>query len=208
MKFLTRFAILIALAGGALTFMLAFFLLRNANWSVLPALLISLVLFALATIGIWFMADTRSSRQIESDAYTLQAEQKAQAVLQQLQQLRRIAHSVRNRKAYTSLQHICNDTDELLRRIRQRHPSDLLSAATTLDGYITSMVPLVETYIDIYANKRYYENPDQKLQEIQDGFASFEGYLVNSIRLITQGQHLVLDVDLKMLEAAQYKRLA
>jgi hypothetical protein len=207
-KSLTRFAILIALAGGALTFIIAFFLLRNANWSVLPALLISLLLFVLATIGIWFMADTRSSRQIELDAYTLQAEQKAQAVLQQVQQLRRLAQQVRNRQAHSLLQHICTDADELLRRIRKQHPSSHLSAATTLDGYITRMVPLAEKYIDIYTYKRYYENPDQKLQEIQEGFASFDGYLVNSIKLITQGQHLVLDVDLKMLEAAQYTRLA
>jgi hypothetical protein len=70
------------------------------------------------------------------------------------------------------------------------------------------MLPLVEKYIDIEGYARYYENPSQKLQEIQEGFQSFDGYLVNSIKLINQGQNLILDVDLKMLEAAQYRRLA
>ena len=45
MKSLTRFAIFIALGGGAVTFVIAFLLLQSANWSVVVALLISLVLF-------------------------------------------------------------------------------------------------------------------------------------------------------------------
>jgi len=106
------------------------------------------------------------------------------------------------------LNEMCNDTEELLRRIQKHHSSDLLSSATTLDGYITRMLPLVEKYVDIEDYARYYEDPYQKLQEIQEGFQSFDGYLVNSIKLINQGQNLVLDVDLKMLEAARYRRLA
>jgi hypothetical protein len=203
----TRLAIPIALGGGAVTFVIAFFLFRNANWSVLPALLISLVLFVLATVGIWYLTDSRSSRQVDLDAYALQAEQKVQAVLRQVQQIRLLAKEIQNHQITALIQDMCNDVEELLRRIRQHNPSTLLSSATTLDGYIVRMVPLVEKYIDIANYKRYYEYPDQKLQEIQGGFSSFDTYLVNSIKLITQGQSLVLDVDLQMLEAAQYRRL-
>jgi hypothetical protein len=207
-KALTRFAIFIALGGGAITFVVAFFLLQRANWPVVTALLISLVLFALATVGIWLMADSRSARQVEMDAYALQAEQKAHAVLEQVQQVRSLLQRIQNYQSRTTLNEMCNDVEELLRRIQKHYASDLLSSATTLDGYIIRMLPLIEKYIDIEGYARYYESPQQKLQEIQEGFQSFDNYLVNSIKLINQGQNLVLDVDLKMLEAARYRRLA
>ena len=207
MKFFARFAIPIALAGGALLFAIAFLVLRNANWSVVPALLISLVLFVLATVGIWYMADSRSSHQVEIDAYTLQAEQQVRAVLKQVQQLRQRSKHVKDPQTKALLAHVCHDVEELLRRIRASSPTSLLSSATALDGYITRMVPLVEKYLDIDAYRRYYEDPNQKLQEIHAGFSAFDRYLVNSIQLITKGQDLVLDVDLRMLEATQYKRL-
>jgi hypothetical protein len=206
-RFFTRFAVPLALVGGAITFVIAYFLLRNANWSVLPALLISLVLFALATLGIWYMADSRSSRQVELDAYALQAEQKVQVVLRQVQQIRQLSQNIQTHPTVTQLQRMCGDVEELLRRIRQQNPTSLLSAATTLEGYIASIEPLVEKYIDIQAYRRYYENPDQKLREIQGCFSSFDGYLVESIKLINHGQNLVLNVDIQMLEAAQYRRL-
>jgi hypothetical protein len=206
-RFFTRFAIPLALAGGAITNVIAYFLLRNANWSVLPALLISLVLFALATVGIWYMADSRSSRQVELDAYTLQAEQKVQVVLRQVQQIRQLSQNIQARRTMTQLQRMCSDVEELLCRIRKQNPTSLLSAATTLEGYIARMEPLVEKYIDIQAYRRYYEDPDQKLREIQGCFSNFDGYLVESIKLINHGQNLVLNVDIQMLEAAQYRRL-
>ncbi len=208
MKGLTRFAIFIALGGGAIIFVIAFLLLQSAHWSVVAALLISLVLFALATVGIWLLADSRSTRQVEMDAYTLQAEQKSSTVLRQVQQVRSLLQRIHNSQAKALLNEMCSDVEELLRRIQKHHSSDLLSSATTLDGYIVRMLPLIEKYIDIEGYARYYENPSQKLQEIQEGFQSFDGYLVNSIKLINQGQNLILDVDLKMLEAAQYRRLA
>lgn len=207
MKFLARFAIPIALAGGTLLFAIAFFILRNANWSVVPALLIALVLFILATVGIWYLTDSRSSHEVELDSYALQAEQKVRAVLKHVQKLRELLQHVKNPQTSALLIHICNDVEELLRRVRDNSPTSLLSSATALDGYITRMVPLVEKYLDIDTNRRYYEQPNQKLQEIQAGFSSFDTYLVNSIQLITKGQDLVLDVDLRMLEATQYKRL-
>lgn len=208
MKVLARFAIFIALLGGAITFVIAFFLLQRANWPLVTALLISLVLFVVATVGIWLMADSRSHREVEMDVYALQAQQKAREVLRQVQQVRSMLQRIQNYQAKAILQEMCNDVEELLRRIQKHHASDLLSSATTLDGYIFRMLPLVEKYVDIEGYARYYENPQQKLQEIQEGFQSFDGYLVNSIKLINQGQNLVLDVDLKMLEAARYSRLA
>ena len=208
MKGLARFALFIALGGGVITFVIAFFLLRSANWSSVTALLISLILFVLATVGIWLLTDSRSTRQVEIDAYTLQARQEASEVLRQVQQVQLQLSRIQNYQTRTMLHEMCKDVEELLHRIQRYTPSDMLSSATTLSGYISRMQPLVEKYSDIEGSPRYYENPSQKLQEIQQGFQSFDGYLVDSIKLINHGQNLVLDVDLHMLEAAQYRRLA
>src|SRR5256885_16566637 len=109
MKALTRFAIFIALGGGAITFVVAFFLLQRANWPVVTALLISLVLFALATVGTWLVVDNRSARQVEMDDYALQAEQKAHEVLRQVQQVRSLLPRIQKSQTRTTLHEMCND---------------------------------------------------------------------------------------------------
>jgi len=204
---LTKLAIPIALVAGVVAFAITFVLLQAAYWSTLLALLISLGILALVAWGVWKLLDNRTDRQVEQDAYALEADRKVREVLAKIGQIRTYTRQISERSVFETLQQMCADVEQLVTRIKQKNPTGLLSQATTLDGYLVRMVPLVEKFIDITSHQRYYENAQRQLQEIKGGFSSFDEYVVKSITLLEEGQQLILNVDLKMLEATKYTRL-
>jgi hypothetical protein len=204
---LTKFAVPIALVAGVIAFAITFVLLSSAYWSPLLAALISLGILSLVSFAVWRLLDNRTDREAEQDAYTWEADRKVREVLAKVEQIRRYTRQISEYNVAETLEQMCEDVEQLVRRIKQRNPSGLLSQATTLDGYLVRMVPLVEKYIDITDYQRYYGSPQKKLQEIKEGFQSFDEYVVKSITLLEEGQQLILNVDLKMIEAAKYTRL-
>ncbi|MBA3945092.1 MAG: hypothetical protein H0X37_11085 [Herpetosiphonaceae bacterium] len=202
-----QLAVPVALLGGVAVFGATFLVLRSANWSLVISLLVASVLFLLAATGVWLMVDTRSTRQVEFDVYSAEAELKVRAVLKQLSEIRRHAATIVAPQTKQLIEQECADTEVLITRIRERNSNALLSTATILQGHIANLVVVIDQYVDIQQHPRYFDAPDEKLRQGEAAIAGFADFLVKSIKLVERGDTLGYDVALKMLEATKYSAL-
>lgn len=205
---IARYATWIALGVGAAIFLAAYYLLTAVGWTTLIAVGVAAVLCLCASFAAWLLLDRRSMQEIRSDEYMLEAEEKVQLLQQKLRQLNTFAARIRRRETAALLTQLCNDVDQLIIRVRARNQAELLSSAETINNYINQVVSVTEQYIDIEAYPRYYKDPDRKLLQIQESLQSFDEYLVASTTALQEGSALLLDVDMKMLDAARYRRLS
>ncbi|HET8845779.1 MAG TPA: 5-bromo-4-chloroindolyl phosphate hydrolysis family protein, partial [Ktedonobacteraceae bacterium] len=175
---IARYATWIALGIGAATFLAAYYLLAAVGWTTLVAVGVAAVLCLCAAFASWLLLDRRSTQEIRSDEYILEAEQKVQQLQQKLRQLNAFAARIRQRETAALLIQLCNDVDQLILRIRAKNKAELLSSAETVSNYINQVVSVAEQYIDIEAYPRYYKEPERKLAQIQQSLRSFDEYLV------------------------------
>jgi hypothetical protein len=204
---LSRYAIPIALGAGAVVFLLAFLLLSQAGWSPLIVLIASAIFFILASLGSWLVIDSRSARQIQLEAYALEAEQMVRQARQKIGHIRQYASQIRDARTARTVQQITSDVEQLLARIRENNPNTLQSSVTVLLGHLENLTLLLDKYIDIQNHPRYYEDAQLKLQEGQTAVLGFEEFVVSSIQLVERGETLGYDVARKMLEATKFTRL-
>ncbi|MBE3558508.1 MAG: 5-bromo-4-chloroindolyl phosphate hydrolysis family protein [Ktedonobacteraceae bacterium] len=204
---ISRYAIPIALGAGVVVFVIAFLLLGQAHWSPLVTLIAATVLFLLTALGTWFVVDSRSARQVEFDAYALEAGQKVHETRQKIEQIRRYVAQIKAPQTAVHVRQICADAEALLIRLQEKNPNTLLSSATELSGVLDELALLLDKYVDMQNYPRYYEDAPLKLQEGQAAIAAFEEFVVNSVRLVEQGETLRYDVARKMLEAKKFTRL-
>lgn len=204
---ISRYAIPIALGAGVVVFAVAFLLLSQGSWSPLLTLGVAAVLFILTSFGVWLILDNRSGKQLEIEAYRMQADLKVTEVHRTITEIGQYAAQIRARQTANLVRQGCSDGEALLARIREKNPNTLLSSATELGGVLEDVKLLLDKYVDIQDNPRYYEDAPLKLQEGQTAIAGFAEFILKSIQQAERGETLRYDVARKMLEAKKFTRL-
>src|SRR5262249_43814015 len=118
---LTKLAIPIALVVGVVAFAITFILLSAAYWPTLLGLLISLGILVLVSWGVWKLLDNRTDRQVEQDAYALDADRKVREVLAKIGQIRTYTRQISENSVVETLQQMCADVEQLVTRIKQKN---------------------------------------------------------------------------------------
>lgn len=205
---IARYATWIALGIGVAIFLVAYYLLTSVGWSLWIALGIAAIVSLCTSGASWLLLDRRSEREARFDTYLDEAEQKVRLVQLKLRQINVFAAQIRHQATATLLGQICHDVDQLITRVRAKNAAELLSSTERIDNYLQQVVSVTEKYVDIEAYPRYYKDPAVKRELIQQGLQSFDEYIVASTIALEDGDTFALDVDVQMLDAAKYRRLA
>jgi hypothetical protein len=205
---IARYATWVALGIGAATFLAAYYLLALTGWQVWIALSIAAVICLCTASASWLLLDRRSEREVRLDSYLDEAEQKVRIVQLKLRQISSLGARIQHRDTRLLLDQINHDVDQLITRVRVKNTNELLSSAERIDNYLKQVVSVAEKYADIEAYPRYYKDSPGKLTQIQQGLRSFDEYIVASTIALEEGDSFTLEVDVKMLDAARYRRLS
>ena len=205
----TRFAIPLALVGGAIVFfVLLNQLLNQAYWPFLPAVVVSLVVCLIAAAGLWFVLDSRPGSQVEIDAYSVQAETELFGIRRQADRITDYARRIEKTDTAQLLRQTHDDLIVLLDTLEKKNPNARLSAATVLNGHMENLLRVLDQYVDIEQRPRFFDNPDGKKQQAEEGIKSFDTFLINSVKLLEQGDNIGFEAALKMLQPMQYTALS
>jgi hypothetical protein len=169
----------VALAAAVAVFFGVFLATESLLWSPLLA--------AVAAIGVYLMVDDRSSAKVDSDNYADEADRKVGEALRTVREVRRLARDVPAPAARAALESACQYVPELFDRVKARSPNSLYSTASQIGGHLTSLEGAVKQYLDIQRNPVLYTNPESLRQSGELAFQRFAGFVIDSVRLVNQG---------------------
>jgi hypothetical protein len=204
---MARFAIPIALVAAVIAFVLGLILAQALGWTGLQALILAVVASVLVALGVWLIADTRTSAQVLGDEYRAQAEAKAREVDAKLNGFRRQAQSIRDSELRGLVIQICDDVDVLLGRVRATNPNTLQSTADIMLGHLDNLGVVLDEYVAVQNGERYYDDPAKLLSDDKQSIEGFHDFVTASVKLINQGQVLGADASRKMLAATKFTRV-
>lgn len=151
------------------------------------SLLWSPLLAALAALGVYLMADSRTPAQVRDDEYGADAGRKADEVRQAAKELRKLSRDVASPSVKHLLQQSAEYLPELLDRIRATSPNSLYSSASQLGSHAQSLLGVVRQYLDIQRNPAFYPDPAALLAGGEQAVQRFTEFTVDSLRLVNQG---------------------
>ncbi len=139
------------------------------------------------------------------NAYTLETTEKERHIYQQLSKIRAQLPGIRDSEVTRLLEGVCEYTPELINRIRESQPKNLLSSLTVIEKWIDIAVDQgLSQYVDIQDNPSFVENPHEKLREGRDAFESLNTFLLNSIRTVKRGDVIAFNVAMDLLESTRF----
>ena len=196
---LVQHSISLALGAGTLLFIGAFLLTsRYANWPILLAAGFATAAFVLGTAGVYVIANNIA------DAYALEVSIKGRALYDQISRVRDFVKQVRGRDIAENLNGICAHAADLVARTRKQQPDKLLSVTSGLLDWFQTLLTALDQYVDVQDHPGYHNEPAKKLAQGIQAFASFDKFLVNSIKTLEQGDNLDFEVAAKMLDATRF----
>ncbi len=204
---LNQLAIPIALAVGAGSFLLAFYLLQYAYWSLAPSLLFAVLLCIGSAIATWYLLDSRSSQEVQFESYTIVAEGKVADALRKLREIQRIAGNIHDEVILDLVQQISKYVETLFERVRKVNPNTLDSSATIIIGYLKDLEPVIEQVADIEQDPSLYDEAEATLAQDRVSIEGFRDFVKKSIILVNKGKVLEADVARKMLQASKFTSL-
>jgi hypothetical protein len=204
---MARFATPIALIAGVIAFILGLALAQALGWTGLQGVILAIVACVLVAVGVWLIADTRTSAQVLGDEYRAQAEAKAREVDAKLNGFRKQAQTIRDPAVRDLVSQICDDVDVLLDRVRATNPNTLQSTADIMLGHLNNLGVVLDEYVAVQSGERYYDNPTKLLSDDRESIEGFHDFVTASVKLINQGQVLGADASRKMLAATKFTRV-
>jgi hypothetical protein len=174
-----KLATSVALVSAVAIFAGVFLLTGSLLWSPLVA--------AVGALGVYLMADARTTRQVESDTYAEDAERKVDEVLAQVREVRKLSRDVTSPGARSSLESACQYVPELLDRVRANSPNSLYSSASQIGAHVASLAGVVRQYLDIQRKPSFYRDPDALKLSGDDAFRRFTEFAFESVQLVNQG---------------------
>jgi hypothetical protein len=174
-----KLATSIALVAAVIIFAAVFVLTESLLWSALVA--------AAGAIGVYLMMDARTRKQVESDTYADDAEQKVDETLRLVREIRKLSRDVTSTAARGSLESACQYVPELLDRVRTNSPNSLYSSASQIGAHLASLVGVVRQYLDIQRKPAFYKEPEELQRQGEDAFRRFTEFAFDSVQLVNQG---------------------
>jgi hypothetical protein len=109
---------------------------------------------------------------------------------------------IRDDELVTTIETACNDTNQYFRRSSDPKMRD--EDITVFSRHLKSVRSVLTQYIDIQNNGRYYDNPDELIQQGRDAIAGFATFVEQSIRRGRRSELTEFKVDTDILSAQRY----
>lgn len=196
---IARHAVFVALFAGVIVFLAANFVITSlAAWPPLVGALGGAVAFVVTVVGAYAFV-----RNIV-DAYTLQVAAKQEVVNGLLLQLEGYYKLIHSNMAVDKLRQIDIHAVDLIKRTGESQPNNLLSALTVLENWLRLVLTLNKQYVDVEQHPEYQDNPEARLTKADQALASFDLFLLNSIKTIEKGDSVQFDVATSMLDSTKF----
>lgn len=189
----------VALAGAAGVFIGLFLITGSLLWS--------LILAALASLGLYLMLDDRTPVEVSDGEYAEDASRKMDDALKAVRHIKSLLPQVQSPSVKHSLQQACEVVPELLNRVRKTAPNSLYSSAATLNGHLLSLTGVIEQYLDIQAKPQFYQDPGTLMRGGEEAIARFTSFAVESVRLVNQGDVAQYQANLETVAPPQLPTL-
>lgn len=99
---------------------------------------------------------------------------------------------------------ICSDTEAFFQRSKVSE-NDTSKEAAEFAGPLRSVCAILERYIDVQDNPRYYEDPAQVLKAGDEAIEAFASFVLKSIQDNSSAALMNFKVDAKILSASRYR---
>jgi hypothetical protein len=97
------------------------------------------------------------------------------------------------------------DTEVVFRRLRANAtPVTVETTSASFEGYLQSVLSVLDQYIDVQENTRYYDNPQGALADGRDAINGFAEYVLNSAKRAGRQDLTQFRVNTKILSAQKY----
>lgn len=147
--------------------------------------------------GVAFIISRRMRLQKEGVYFKFRSPEPVRDNLERIWELRDRINNVQMSEIITQM---CRDTEALFKRQSSRD-SDITS---DFQHHLASVVAVLEQYIDIQDNPRYYENSYQELTSGEEAIDAFSQYVLRVIQNGGRSGLTQFHVDKKILSAQKY----
>lgn len=174
----------LALGSAVVVYAVFFFLLGGGALAVQVG--VPVVFAALTAVGVHLMTRPTAA-QIDQDAYHRDAATKVNQITTELSRIESHAYRISNLNVQAALVRASATVRELLDRLAETQPTSLYSSASTLHGHVSSLVGLVEQYVDIERQPQYYTDAERLLADGETAVLRFDEFVLDNIRLVNSG---------------------
>lgn len=112
---------------------------------------------------------------------------------------------IRDQALRETITRLVQDTEELFKRLRANaKPAAVDEATTNFESHLQSLLSVLDQYIDVQNNPRYYEHPADALHDGREAIDGFAEYALNSARRAGRQNLTAFRVNTKILSAQKY----
>lgn len=158
-----------------------------------------LVFLLLIVIVFVFIASVLLSKKKPKTGDEVQLKKSPDPVRDQLSRLLKSRDRIKDTYLHDTLTQICRDTEAFFQR-RKIDESD----TSVFEAHLSSLNNVMERYLDIQDNPRYFEDPESLLNSGEEAAASFAIFVLEAIRRDGRRDLTDFRVDTDILSAQRY----
>jgi hypothetical protein len=142
-----------------------------------------------------------SRRKSPDDSQDIKFKASPDPVRDVLRKIQHLAPQVKSPDMRESVVQAVADTEAYFKRNSESQKKD----AGIFVTHLTSVKDVLERYIDIQENPRYYDNPEKYLKKGREGVEGFGEFVIDSIRAGRKRDLTQFNVDTDILSAQRYR---
>jgi len=104
-----------------------------------------------------------------------------------------------------TLTQLIRDTNRVFDQLRRNAPQQVDEVTEEFEQHLQSLCKVLESYVDIQNNRRYYEDPQQALSDGREAVNGFAEYVLTSAQRAGKRTLTSFNVDTKILSAQRYR---
>ncbi len=124
-------------------------------------------------------------------------------VRDELQKIYNQREEINNYSLQETVDSMCRDTEAFFKRSKRSSDHDTTAEALGFARQLGSVRQVIDRYIDVQENPRYYENPEKALQDGQEAIEAFAEFVLKAVQRNSAAELINL-VDTKILKATRY----
>jgi hypothetical protein len=174
----------------------------GVSWGII-GLIVVCVLFALALglRAITLVVDKSDGQRDGTERVKLRGPDRIRDELRSILDKR---PAINDRDLRDTITQLVHDTEEVFRRLERNSPDQVNTSVVAFEQHLQSLIRVLDQYVDVQNNPRYFENPQKALQDGREAVAGFATYVLRSAQRAGRQQLTGFTVDTKILSAQRY----
>lgn len=155
-------------------------------------------------LAIALVAQRRRAKRLRNPVDSVKLKSAPNEVRDVLNQILKLRERITSREVRDILTLICQDTEAYFSRNSTREGVPLRDDAEVFEDHLESLRNVVERYIDVQDNPRYFEQPKQLMEQGEDALNGFMEFALNNVRRGSRKELTSYTVDTKILSAQRH----